>query len=208
VSLRLALIDGPLQAGHAALGRQVFLRAAAEDSPAATHAAALAAAVLAQAPGVAIDNLVVFDGRLATDAATVAQALEAARGAALVLCAFGLPRDDPSIRLAVAACLNGGALVVASAPARGPDPYPAALPGVLAVQGDARCGPGQWSALAPGRFGACPQAGAEVRGASAAAGHCAGHLAQLILGGASGAGAAVAALEAGAAFRGPERRLA
>ena len=139
--LRLALIDGPLAATHPALGRQDFLRHAPAESPAGAHAAALAGAVLAQAPDTVIDNLVVFDGRLATDAATVAQALEAALGAALVLCAFGLPRDDPAIRAAVAACVDDGTLVVAAAPARGPVPYPAALPGVLAVQGDARCGP-------------------------------------------------------------------
>jgi hypothetical protein len=204
VTLRLALIDGPLAAGHPALGRQVFLRDAPAESPAGTHAAALAAAVLAHAPEAVIDNVVVFDGRLATDAATVARALEAALGAALVLCAFGLSRDDPAIRAAVAGCLDGGALVVAAAPARGPASYPAALPGVVAVQGDARCGPDQWSVLTPGRFGACPQAGPEVRGASAAAGHLAGHLARML----HARAGAVAAIEAGAAFRGPERRLA
>ena len=205
MTLRLALIDGPLAAGHPALARQVVRRAAPADSAAGAHARALAGAVLAHAPGAVIDNLVVFDGRLATDAATVARALEQARGAALVLCAFGLARDDPAIRAAVAARVADGAFVVASVPARGAVSYPAALPGVLAVQGDARCGPGQWSALAPGRFGACPEAGPQVRGASAATGHFAGHLARLIPG---GAGATVAAMEAGAAFRGPERRLA
>ncbi|MCX7644598.1 MAG: hypothetical protein N2Z62_04795 [Rhodobacteraceae bacterium] len=211
MSLRVALVDGPLAADHPRVGRRVVLRGAAAPgaagSPAAVHAAALAGAVLARAPEAVIDSLVVFDGGLATDAASVAAALEAAGGAQVVLCAFGLARDDPAIAAAAAALLAGGALVVAAAPARGGPVWHAALPGVIAVQGDARCAPGQWSHLAEGRFGACPLAAEGVRGASAAAGHLAGHAARLLAEGRS-APLARAALAAGAAFRGRERRMA
>jgi hypothetical protein len=203
--LRVALIDGPLAADHARLARRLELRGGPARSPAGLHAAALAAAVLDHAPEAVIDNLVVFDGRLSTDTVTVAAALEAAAGAQVVLCAFGLGRDDPAIAAATAALVAGGSLVVAAAPARGGTAWPAAHAGVIAVQGDARCGPAQWSLLPAGRFGACPTAADGVRGASAAAGHLAGHLAQLVAQGLSGR-EAVAALVENAAFRGPERR--
>lgn len=207
MTVRVALVDGPLAGGHPRIGRRIALRAGPAESPAGLHAAALAAAVLGHAPEAVIDSLVVFGGSLATDAASVAAALEAAGDAQVVLCAFGLGRDDPGIAAATAALQARGALVVAAAPARGGPAWPAALPGVLAVQGDARCAPAQWSALAPGRFGACPTASAGVRGASAAAGHLAGHLARLLSEGRT-AGDALAALDVGAAFRGAERRMA
>lgn len=207
MSLRVALVDGPLAPDHPRLGRRLALREGPAESPAGLHAAALAGAVLRHAPEAVIDSLVVFDGGLSTDAASVAAALGAAGGAEVVLCAFGLARDDPAIAAATAALLARGALVVAASPARGGPVWPAAIPGVIAVQGDARCGPEHWSHLAPGRFGACPAAGAGVRGASAAAGHLAGHLARLIADRGSRE-EALSALEAGAAFRGPERRMA
>ena len=214
MTLRLALIDGALPTGHAAVERVEVLRGgpadSPADSPAGRHALALAEAALSHAPALRLASLVVFDGRLVTDAETVARALDAARGADVVLCAFGLPRDDPGIREAADALSAGGAVIVAAAPARGGPVYPAALPGVIAVQGDARCAAADWSALAPGRFGGCPVAGdpAEpVGGASAAAAHLAGHIAALLAGGQDPA-TIRAALESRARFRGRERRTA
>ena len=89
----------------------------------------------------------------------------------------------------------------------------AAAPGVVAAQGDARCGPDEWSLLAPPqapgglRFGARPALDAwpDVAGASVAAARVAGLLAALRGGGLSRAQAETA-LQATARFLGPERR--
>lgn len=202
----LALIDGPLPANHPALHQTHVFRETAADSPAGGHASALAASVLQHAPELNLINLVVFGRTLATDAATVAAALTAAYDADLVLCAFGLARDDEGIRSSAFSLLANGACIIAAAPARGGPVFPAALPGVIAVQGDARCEPDDWSLLGPNRFGACPVASASVRGASAAAAHLAGHLASFMTAGAS-TGSALDMLRARSRYKGPERRL-
>ena len=189
--IRIALIDGPLDAKP--------------DTPATRHAAAVAATILSEAPTARIESHPVFRDRLATSAADLARALEAA-DADIVHCSLGLPRADATIAQTVAKLIAKGRILVASAPARGAPVWPAALPGVISVQGDARCGPGQWShlALPAATFGACPRSPRDLAGASFAAAHITGILAAKAL---TDPAQAAATLRAQATFTGPERRL-
>lgn len=209
--LRLALIDGPLGPDDPALDHAVRLRPG--DGPhSRAHAAAMRAAILAGCPEARLLSLAVFGDRLATDAATIAAALDmaAALGAGLALCAFGMARPDPGLAAACTRLAASGCAIVAAAPARGGPAYPASLPGVVSVQGDARCGPDQWSRLGPpaaADWGACPQAqGHEpAAGASTAAAHFAGRLAAALADSPS-LDAALEHLRQTASFHGRERR--
>lgn len=206
----VALIDGPLPPAHPALaGREDVIEGANADSPAGRHAAAMAAAILATAPATRIIGLAVFVGQLTTSAAALAAALEraAASEARIVHCSLGLPRPDEAVARAVAQLVAAGRIIVASAPARGGPVWPAALPEVFSVQGDARCGPGQWSLLdlPTARYGASPRHDAkpEIAGASMAAAHLTGIIAASPW---RDIADARAALDTKAAFRGRERR--
>lgn len=207
---RVVLIDGPLPPGTPGLVAREVLRPGG-DTHSEGHAAAMAAALRAGCPGVGIVNLVVFGAGLSTDADIVTRALTRAAGLrpALVLSAFGMVRADAAMAAACAALGAAGVCIVAAAPARGGPVWPAAFPGVLAVQGDARCGPGEWShlALPQADFGACPLvAGHEqARGASAAAAHFAGLLTQRLAMGLPAADA-LKALRREARWQGRERR--
>ncbi len=182
----IALIDGPLAADTPGLTARTGicdLHPRAAESPAAQHASHMAAAIRSNAPEARLLNLAIFPGRLATSLATVAKALHRAAEseAAVIHCSFGHTDASPLLTDAVAAVLQAGKLLVASAPARGAPVFPAACSGVLSVQGDARCTPGQWSRLdQPGaHFGACPGGpDMPVRGASLAAAHFTGLLAR------------------------------
>jgi hypothetical protein len=71
-------------------------------------------------------------------------------------------------------------IVVASVPARGAMVYPGGYAGVIRVSGDARCAPGEISALGgdPADYGACPKdMDGRLGGASFAAAHVTGLLA-------------------------------
>ena len=127
--------------------------------------------------------------------------------AEIVHCSFGLQRKDVGLADAVAGLVAQGRLVVAAAPARGGPVFPAAYPGVISVQGDARCEAGVWSwlNLPTAEFGACPSLvkGSEVAGASVAAAYFTGHVANLQ---ARGVDDLHTALRSRAAFVGRERR--
>ncbi|MHA6344336.1 hypothetical protein [Roseivivax sp. CAU 1761] len=181
---RVALIDGPLPRDLPGLvARHDFCAVVTEaaTSPAATHARELAKAIRAAAPGVEIVGLTVFPGPLATGLGAVIASFERALAArvAVIHCSFGLARPERRLARAVARAQAAGIGIVASAPARGAAVWPAAFAGVLSVQGDARCGPADWSLLETpnARFGACPGVpGAAVVGASRAAAHFTGLL--------------------------------
>jgi subtilisin family serine protease len=117
----------------------------------------------------------VFDHRRATTAATVAAAIHwaIAERATLVHMSLGLREDRAVLAAAVAAAVAAGILLVASTPARGAPPFPAAYPGVIRGTGDARCGPAEISALDAERaqFGGCARAGDGAGGASVGAAH-------------------------------------
>lgn len=180
---RVALIDGPLPAGL--WGCVELLCASGEaaiDSPAGRHAAAVASAIQAGTPGVEIISIPVFLGGLSArvESLVAAFGMAATSGANIVHCSLGLARNDPRVAKAVEAL--AGKVIVASAPARGDPIWPAALPSVLSVQGDARCGHGEWSVLdlPTADFGACPHApnAYGAAGASIAAANLTGILAK------------------------------
>lgn len=206
----VALIDGPLASDHPALHARIDIPGVAPvvDSPAGRHAAAMAAAITAGAPDARIVSIAVFAGSLAARADALGEALAAAADteATLVHCSLGLSRYDPALAEQVSALLRTGRTLVAASAARGGPVWPAALPEVIAVQGDARCNAAQWSRLAlpHADYGACPRldAHAPVAGASVAAAHLTGILARL----APPPENARQVLDAGATFHGREHR--
>jgi hypothetical protein len=104
----------------------------------------------------------IFDSRGVTTPLAVAAGLDdlMAQGARLLVLPLGLAGDRLVLRQAIARALDGGATIVASAPARGGPCFPAAYPGVISVCGDIRCAPDEvsWLGGEPALFGACPKA--------------------------------------------------
>lgn len=204
----VGLLDGALASGPALAAQALF--AEAGSGAGAAHAAGLAASIAAHAPDTRFRNAVIFGQRLTTGEEQLVAALDwlLAEPPDLVLCSFGLRRVSARTE-ARFADLAQRAPLIASAPARGPAVFPAALPFTIAVQGDARCAPGEWShlALPQARFGAHVVAAKhpDIRGASAAAAHFCGHLARRLSEGATPE-AALGALAAEAPHQGPERR--
>lgn len=207
--VKIAVIDGPLPSDHPALVQTEAFCApdvTTAQSPAAQHAAQVAAAILRGAPEARLLNYVIFPGRLSTSIATVCAALDRAAEseAQIVQCSFGTDRDAAPLAEAVARILARGKHLVASAPARGVMAYPAAQEGVIAVQGDARCAPDEWSwlSLPHAAFGACPMGTAPgIGGASIAAAHFTGLLAREVAAGREGM------MAQSAAYTGRERIL-
>jgi len=206
---RIGLIDGALPQDWPGLTVQARFCEVDGTDHACMHATAMARTVQAHAGEVSIVNAAVFPGRLATSLHHVRAALHwlADNPPDIVLCAFGLARSSVDLGLAVSGLQQAGATIIASAPARGGPIYPAGLYGVMSVQGDARCAPGDLSRLdlPHAVFGACPQAtGApDIRGASAAAAHVAGLLAACEE---ATTGRASSCLETYVRYRGRERR--
>ncbi len=207
--IRIGLIDGALPDARADLFDQIRL-CEADGSPAAeNHAGAMADTIRAQAGEVHFVNAVVFPGRLATSVATVCAALDwlVENPPEIVLCSFGMALPSVELTAKTHALLQAGSLIVASAPARGEPVYPAAIDGVVSVQGDARCLPGELSRLdlPQATYGACPAAtcNPDIRGASVAAAHMAGLLAKHWRGTADNT---LAALETAIRYHGRERR--
>lgn len=127
------------------------------------HGEAVAALVLAAEPDAQL-----IDARIASPAHQPTPRLVAAaidwcvrEGARAINLSLGLAEDRAVLREACEQALSHGVVIVAAAPARGTPVYPAAYPGVLAVSGDARCAPGQWSLLngetsGAAAYGCCP----------------------------------------------------
>ena len=207
-AVTVGLVDGPLDASDCA-SQQWFCDGPA-DELAARHAGALRKAATSHAPDVCFKNAVIFGARLGTSRAAVIDALTwlTVEPPDIVHCSFGLPGIDGEIADRVAVLVEQGSVVVASAPARGVPVIPAALPGVIAVQGDARCGPVDlsWLATEQADFGAhvLIDGAPDVRGASAAAAHFTGHLAALLP--KYPPADALEQLKAVARWRGPEHR--
>ena len=181
------------------------------------HGTAVAAIIRRACPGAAVLHAQVFDDRPVTSALRVAAALRwfadmpAASRPGLICLSLGLAADRAPLRAACALLAEGGAVLVAAHPARGPACYPSAYPGVVAATGDARCGWDDISQLGPALFGAwcnSPEHGARgMGGASLGAARIAGHLAAIMAGsGLLDAAPAMAALAARARHHGAERR--
>ncbi|HSA79613.1 MAG TPA: S8 family serine peptidase [Geminicoccaceae bacterium] len=182
--IRVGLVDNgiaPALAGSVAAARAFAGAALIED--ARGHGTTVAGIVLNYAPGARLLNAQAFGSGARTNAAAVADALRwlIAERARLVNLSLGLPHDREVLRAAVADALAAGLILVAATPARGPPVYPAAYQGVLRVTGDARCAPGELSALGgvPADYGACPRDLDQTPGgASLAAAHVTGLLAR------------------------------
>ncbi len=204
--LRFVLQDsgevGQLPAGPDALG----------------HGTELARILRFHEPRTRIVNAQIFTGSFATSAVTAAAGLcwLIDRKARLINMSFGLKEDRVVLRDACATALQSGAVLLAAAVARGAAVYPAAYPGVIRITGDARCAPGEMSALgtAQADFGAHVRAipnqddrNGTAGGASYAVAHAAGIGASFLLAN-PGAGAAdvLAHFEASAVYRGAEHR--
>lgn len=123
-----------------------------------------------QAPGVELCMAQVFSARPATTAAQVSAGLAwlLGQGVSLINCSLGLHADRPVLRELCLQAAAQGVVICASSPAMGQAVFPAAYPGVVAVTGDARCRPGEWSWLQDHRaeFGAAvgrgPEGGASM----------------------------------------------
>lgn len=232
--VRVAVIDSGLsfavasQLGDCLQGSVAFVadpsgepvRSAAAVADSLGHGTEVTRLVMEAAPATHFLCAQVFAGRDPVSPATVAAAIDwaVAQGAQLINMSLGLRADRAVLRQACRAAQAAGVLLVASAPARGAPVYPAMYAGVIAVSGDARCAPGQWSLIeSTALIGACP--GAQPRdatsltehrappgGASYAAARVTGILAEML---ARTPGCrhdhVLASLAAGAAFNGRER---
>ena len=176
------------------------------------HGSALARIIAAAAPHAALLNARIFVESLGCAPATVAAGLNwlIGEGAQIVNMSFGLHQDRAVLREACARAVASGALILASAPARGPAVFPGAYEGVVRVSGDARCAPGEFSTLGGGQadFGAHVEPpDREGGGASFAVAHLAGAAARFLQQNPAADRAAILEhLTSIARYHGPERR--
>jgi subtilisin family serine protease len=186
-------------------------RAVAHDD-AVGHGTAVAQIILSEAPHAQLVSAQAFAGPRQANAACVAAAIDwcIEQRVRIVNLSLGLATDEAVLSAACRAAVAHGAILIAAFPARGASVYPAAYPGVLAVSGDARCDPGVWSVIEEHRlYGAAPFAadGLTPGGASYAAARLSARAARFLASWpTAGADDFRHWLEAGAAFRGRERR--
>ena len=123
------------------------------------HGTRMASIVTANGADAELVLAQVFTASAPTSAAIIAAAVDWAVGehVDLLHLSLGLAADRPILQAAIARAIGRGLLVVAAMPARGGPVFPAAYPGVIRGTGDARCQPGELSALEPGAFGGCPR---------------------------------------------------
>lgn len=204
--IRVGLVDSGLAPGQGSAVRLTAAGPAPAVPDRTGHGSAMAAIILAAAPGARLLLAQLFDEGPTVDALRLARAIDwlAGEGVALINLSLGLRADDAILRAACARAAARGIDLVASTPPRGGPVYPAAWPEVVAVCGDARCGPGEVSALGgdPADFGAWNGDGR--RGASCAAATVSGRIAAWRAEG--GSGPAADHLCRIARWRGRERR--
>ena len=179
--VKVAIVDSGIGPGlEGTVGARVALRlaedgqvlcSAGDATDALGHGTAVARLVLAQAPRCSLLSAQVFHAARPTAARVIAAAIEwcVAEGARVINLSLGLRDDRSELRESCLAAISQGVLLVASQPARGaarcstnypaiyPSIYPAIYPGVLAVNGDIRCGEGDCSSMGHAlSFGASP----------------------------------------------------
>ena len=123
------------------------------------HGTAVARLVMDRAPRSLLLSADVFSAARPIAAQVVAEAVTwcVDQGARIINLSLGLREDRRTLRESCLAAISKEVLLVASHPARGPATYPAIYPGVLAVNGDIRCGEGDCSCIEPDHlFGASP----------------------------------------------------
>ena len=186
--MRVGIIDTGLQRGQwqrlhggqsfVLSDEEVLLRPLGQDH--LGHGTLVTQLLSEQAPQAQLLMAQVFGERPATTAAQVGAGLAwlLEQGVSLINCSLGLHAARPMLRELCRQAAEQGVLICASSPAMGQPVYPAAYSGVVAVTGDARCQPGQWSWLQEERaeFGAPVGRGAEG-GASMACARFSGMLA-------------------------------
>ena len=214
--VRVGVVDSgwPLALQDRVLAAQSFVAGGGDATDRIGHGARTLQAMTALAPEARFVVAQVFGDALRTDMGTVARAVDwlVEQGAALINLSLGVRQDYPALRAACERAVASGCLLVASTPARGEPVFPGAYPGAIRAMGDARCAPGQHSALLlpHADFGACvlpPDGDRAHAGASLGCAHLSGRVAALLAGGVARDRAAVwQALVDSAAFHGPERR--
>ncbi len=214
--VRVGVVDSgwPPALQDRVLAAQSFVAGGGDAMDRLGHGARTLQAITALAPEARFVVAQVFGDALRTDMGTVARAVDwlVGEGAALINLSLGVRQDYPALRAACERAVASGCLLVASTPARGEPVFPAAYPGAIRAMGDARCAPGQHSALLlpHADFGACvlpPDGDRAHAGASLGCAHLSGRVAALLAGGVARDRAAVwQALVDRAAFHGPERR--
>lgn len=214
--VRIGVVDSgwPLALQDRVLAARSFVPDGGDAMDRIGHGSRTLQAIAALAPDARFLVAQVFGGALRTDMGTVATAVDwlVDEGAALINLSLGVRQDHAPLRAACERAMARGCLLIASTPARGEPVFPAAYPGAIRVMGDARCGPGQHSALPlpHADFGACvlpPDGDRAHAGASLGCAHLSGRVAALLAGGVARERAAVwQALVDSAAFHGPERR--
>ena len=123
------------------------------------HGSAVARLVVDRAPRCSLLSAEVFYAALPTAANVVAEAITwcVEQGARIINLSLGLREDRNTLRESCLTAIAKDVLLVAAHPARGPATYPANYPGVLAVNGDIRCGQGDCSCIVKDHlFGASP----------------------------------------------------
>lgn len=214
--VRVGVVDSgwPLALQDRVLAAQSFVAGGGDAMDRLGHGARTLQAMTALAPDARFVVAQVFGEALRTDMATVARAVDwlVKEGATVINLSLGVRQDYPALRAACERAVASGCLLVASTPGRGDPVFPAAYPGAIRAMGDARCTPGQHSALLlpHADFGACvlpPDGDRAHAGASLGCAHLSGRVAALLAGGVARDRAAVwQALVDSAAFHGPERR--
>lgn len=215
MSVRVAIVDSGIDAGRIGVSLHAerdFVGAAA-GTDASGHGTAVARLVLAEAPAAVLIDARIFGAGKRCDAGRVVAAIEWAleSGVDVINLSFGQSQPNAALRLACEAADRAGAVLVASAAARGGPVFPAVYANCLAVAGDARCMPGElsWLGAAGIDFGSCPardDKGA-AGGASFAAARVAGVVARCRAAGVPAARMA-AHLRSLCRHLGPERRMA
>ncbi|CAL93854.1 S8 family serine peptidase [Azoarcus olearius] len=216
--LRVGIVDSGCGAAHPLAAAAAFVltpdgvHQAAAQPDRLGHGSRVADIVAHLAPSAALCIAQVFDARPATSALQVAAAIDwlVAQGARVINLSLGLRAPRAQLADACARALAAGCVLCASAPALGAAVYPAAFDGVLRVTGDARCGRGEFSALASAQadFGACVHpldAAFRASGASMGCAHLSGHIAAHLAGGGDAAPAALRAWLGAQARYGPQR---
>ena len=158
-------ISGPaathVAAGEKFAAKEGGVQRGAPEPDRLRHGSILADIIMAEAPACKLLNAQVFAATAVTLPEAVAEALGwvVTRGARIVNLSVGMAHDRLVLRQACRAALARGVLLLAASPARGAPVYPASYDGVWRISGDARCAPGEVSALqnAQGDFGAHPR---------------------------------------------------
>jgi hypothetical protein len=213
--LRVGMIDGPVDLpGIPIANTRNFSDTAAisKDSPALQHGNGVANRLWDACPGMELYVARVFGESLACRPQQVAEAIYwlMEQRVAVINMSFGLRHDRQVLRRCCREALECGTCLVAATPAQGQGVYPSLYPGVVRATGDARCSPGEISSLASEQadFGGYPGSpDNRFAGASAGCASVSGAIAQLATEHPdAGVNQLLAALAAGAAYRGPERR--